>query len=82
MELLTNLGLDTGFNSGNLSGLKDEIARAGLEKNVGDADCGYIIKIQASATTQKRCFLGMTSLLTMFLYPCETLSPPQRADVL
>jgi hypothetical protein len=24
----------------------------------------------------------MTSLLTMFLYPCETLSPPQRADVL
>lgn len=44
MELLTNLGLDTGFNSGNLSGLKDEIARAGLEKNIGDADCGYIIK--------------------------------------
>jgi hypothetical protein len=44
MELLTNLGLDTGFNPGNLSGLKNEIARAGLEKNIGDADCGYIVK--------------------------------------
>jgi hypothetical protein len=44
MELLTNLGLDTGFNSGNLSGLKNEIARAGLEKNIGEDNCGYIVK--------------------------------------
>ena len=44
MELLTSLGLDTGFKSENVSSLKDEIARAGLEKNIGDADCGYIIK--------------------------------------
>ena len=44
MELLTNLGLDTGFNSGNLSVLKNEIARAGLESNLGEDDCGYIVK--------------------------------------
>ncbi|MCX5955722.1 MAG: hypothetical protein NTW51_04780 [Cyanobacteria bacterium] len=44
VELLTNLGLDTGFNSGNLSGFKNEIARAGLEKNIGEDNCGYIVK--------------------------------------
>jgi len=44
MELLTSLGLDTGFKPENVSSLKNEIARAGLEKNIGDADCGYIVK--------------------------------------
>jgi len=44
MELLTNLGLDTGFKPEHVSSLKDQTARAGLEKSIGDADCGYVIK--------------------------------------
>jgi hypothetical protein len=44
MELLTNLGLDTGFKPENVSSLKCEIGRAGLETNIEDANCGYIIK--------------------------------------
>lgn len=44
IELLTNLGLDTGFRPDNLNSFKDEIARAGLEKSIGEDDCGYIVK--------------------------------------
>ena len=82
MELLTNLGLDTGFNSGNLTALRMRSHGQALKRTSETPIAAILLKIQASATTQKRCFLGMTSLLTMFLYPCETLSPPQRADVL
>lgn len=44
VELLTNLGLDTGFSLAHTSQLKDEVAHAGLEKNIDDQDCPYIIK--------------------------------------
>ena len=44
VELLTNLGLDTGFSPENTSQLKDEVAHAGLERNIDDKDCPYIIK--------------------------------------
>ena len=44
MELLTHLGLDTGFSAAETSGLKDAVAHAGLERNIDDADCPYIIK--------------------------------------
>ncbi|MEB3193642.1 MAG: hypothetical protein VKO19_00785 [Cyanobacteriota bacterium] len=44
VELLTHLGLDTGFSAAQTSGLKDPVAQAGLERNINDADCPYIIK--------------------------------------
>jgi len=44
VELLTNLGLDTGFLSAQTSQSKDDVAHAGLEKDIYNGDCPYIIK--------------------------------------
>lgn len=45
MELLTHLGLDTGFDEAQLKRYKDPIGRAGLEYNIGLLDnCPYIVK--------------------------------------
>lgn len=44
VELLTHLGLDTGFTPDQTAGLKDVVAHAGLERNIDDANCPYIIK--------------------------------------
>ena len=42
IELLTNLGLDTGFKPGEIE--LDEIARAGLELDIRDENAPYIVK--------------------------------------
>ncbi len=44
VELLTHLGLDTGFNADTVTGLKDEMGRAGLEKDIRNNDCPFIVK--------------------------------------
>ena len=44
VELLTHLGLDTGFNSENLEARKYQIARAGLEHDIRVDPCPYIVK--------------------------------------
>jgi len=44
VELLTGLGLDTGFKIEQISGLKNEIAQAGLEHQVGLESSPYIVK--------------------------------------
>jgi hypothetical protein len=44
MELLTNLGLDTGFKAEDIGNFKDEIARAGLEASIESTPCAYIVK--------------------------------------
>lgn len=44
VELLTHLGLETGFNADTVTGLKDEIGRAGLEKDIRKDDCPFIVK--------------------------------------
>jgi hypothetical protein len=44
VELLTHLGLDTGFTPENLEARKYEIARAGLEHDIRWEKCPYIVK--------------------------------------
>lgn len=44
MELLTHLGLDTGFSSHKIELYKDKISNAGLEKKVGESSGSYIMK--------------------------------------
>lgn len=44
VELLTFLGLDTGFTPESVSSLKDSVGRAGLEHNILHDNCPYIIK--------------------------------------
>lgn len=44
MELLTHLGLDTGFDEEQLKRFKNPLGRAGLEYNVGFEDCPHIVK--------------------------------------
>ncbi|MCE7993710.1 MAG: hypothetical protein HEP71_17120 [Roseivirga sp.] len=44
MELLTHLGLDTGFSSHEIEVHKDKVSNAGLEKNVGESPGAYIMK--------------------------------------
>lgn len=44
VELLTELGLDTGFHKDDLQGEIDPIARAGLEYDVRDPGAPYIVK--------------------------------------
>lgn len=44
VELLTNLGLDTGFKPNEIAQKKDKKARAGLEHNLRSKDCPYIVK--------------------------------------
>lgn len=44
VELLTNLGLDTGFSASDSSQLKNPIAHAGLERDIFSDDNPYIIK--------------------------------------
>jgi hypothetical protein len=44
VELLTHLGLDTGFNPDELEVKKDKIANAGLEVALGQKELPYIVK--------------------------------------
>ncbi len=44
IELLTKLGMNTGFVSEDLNNLKNQIARAGLERRVGVEPYSYIVK--------------------------------------
>lgn len=44
VELLTNLGLDTGFKKNDLIILKNKMGRAGLEHDIRKANCPYIVK--------------------------------------
>ncbi len=44
VELMTCLGLDTGFSPDSLQGKKDRTARAGLETDIRDEDAPYVIK--------------------------------------
>ena len=44
VELLTHLGLDTGFTPDNLDSQKYEVARAGLEHDIRWENCPYIVK--------------------------------------
>lgn len=44
VELLTALGQDTGYREEDLAGDKDASARAGLERDVRDERCPYIVK--------------------------------------
>ena len=49
IELLTNLGLETGFRPAELSSKKSKNARAGFEHDMRSKDCPYIIKARGSA---------------------------------
>lgn len=44
VELMTCLGLDTGFSPDSLQGKKDRTARAGLETDIRDENAPYIVK--------------------------------------
>lgn len=44
IELLTRLGLDTGFSVDDLASHKDKQARAGLEYDIRSEDCPFIVK--------------------------------------
>lgn len=44
VELLTHLGLDTGFDIDSVGNLKDKIGRAGLEHDIRNPNCPYIVK--------------------------------------
>jgi hypothetical protein len=44
VELLTHLGLDTGFTPDTLSDRKVGVARAGLEHDIRQAGCPYVAK--------------------------------------
>jgi len=44
VEVLTQLGLDTGFSKKEINSKKSKRARAGLEKDINDKDCPYIFK--------------------------------------
>jgi hypothetical protein len=44
VELLTHLGLDTGFTPENLESKKYRVARAGLEHDIRWENCPYIVK--------------------------------------
>lgn len=44
VELLTYLGLDTGFTPGSLESARYKIARAGLEHDIRWENCPYIVK--------------------------------------
>lgn len=44
VELMTKLGLDTGFTEEDIVAKKDGVARAGLEFDIRNDDCPYIVK--------------------------------------
>ena len=44
VELLTHLGLDTGYSPDDVSNKKNKIARAGLETDIRHEDAPYIVK--------------------------------------
>lgn len=44
VQLLTRLGLDTGFSIDELDGKLDAIGRAGLESNIRDDNAPYVVK--------------------------------------
>ncbi|MEY8848780.1 hypothetical protein AB9K26_08190 [Psychroserpens sp. XS_ASV72] len=44
VELLTNLGLDTGYNTDSLKKNKNDLSHAGLEKDIRKDNCPYIVK--------------------------------------
>ena len=44
VELLTNLGLETGFDSSTIATKKNKIARAGLEHTFKNSNCPYVVK--------------------------------------
>lgn len=44
VALLTRLGLDTGFNERDIAKVRNAMARAGLEKDIRDDGCPYIVK--------------------------------------
>ena len=47
VELLTHLGLETGFNADDFMSMKSSPARAGLEYDIRSNDCPYIVKSPA-----------------------------------
>lgn len=44
VQLLTRLGLDTGFSANTLDGKLDPVGRAGLESNIRDDNAPYVVK--------------------------------------
>jgi len=44
VELLTHMGIETGFNGKDLEGLKDRISHGGLELDIRSEDAPYVVK--------------------------------------
>ena len=69
VELLTNLGLDTGFDSESIVSKKNKIARAGLEHNFKKQDCPHIVKDPNFFQYAKESFLRNDVKITHVLIP-------------
>lgn len=81
VELLTNLGLDTGFSLAHTSQLKDEVAHAGLEKNIDDQDCPYIIKNPGFCDQAKDVLQRKDIIIDHIYTPCAiSMLPPKAGD--
>jgi hypothetical protein len=75
VKLLTHLGLDTGYTVDELEGLTSKISRAGLEHDIFNDYCPYIVKnprfcdvadrvFQASGIRVERVFIPIRNLGT------------------
>lgn len=73
VELLTNLGLDTGFTPQDLRTKKFEVARAGLETNILKENCPYVVKDPSFHKIAKEVFESDTYVIDHLIIPVRDL---------
>lgn len=73
VELLTNLGLETGFNSESIVSKKSKVARAGLEHNFRFENCPYIVKDPNFFEYAKETFLRKDVVVKHIFIPIRDL---------
>lgn len=74
VELLTNLGLDTGYEKNQLERKKDWIGKAGLEHNLRNKNCPYIVKDPLFCDYAEQALNNKTIEIEYVIVPIRDLS--------
>lgn len=74
VELLTRLGLDTGFSESELVAKKHTEARAGLEKDVRDEDAPYVVKSPLFCNYAEKVFMRDDIIIDHIFIPMRNLA--------
>ncbi len=81
VQLLTRLGLDTGFSIDELDGKLDAIGRAGLESNIRDENASYVVKSPNISNYIEEVLQDSNIKLDLIIIPIRDISEAANSRV-